>query len=196
MTMCWAFLNHNNFPSYSIKFLSQNFLCRYAPDCTISSPKMQKLPTVGGGDTPLPHPPPLGRFATSGLVASRPRNTLYSVFWFSNVGRYALVFKFAIVTCECQMFLHKLEVCNSIRMLFFFLLQATFLSCVRYSTILYKILCNWCIQCEIKGQVKRSIVHLSCFYDVSERLEMILLRPHWGYSTRPLLFLFCCWLKC
>ena len=67
MTMCWAFLNHNNFPSYSIKFLSQNFLCRYAPDCTISSPKMQKLPTVGGGNPPshtLPPPP---------SVASRPR---------------------------------------------------------------------------------------------------------------------------
>ena len=42
------------------------------------------LPWEGGT-----HPPPLGRFATSGLVASLPRNTLYSVFWFSNVGRYA-----------------------------------------------------------------------------------------------------------
>ena len=33
---------------------SQNFLLRYAPDCTFSSRKMKKLPTVG-------HPPPTAR---------------------------------------------------------------------------------------------------------------------------------------
>ena len=48
---------------------SRNFLLRYAPDCTFSSRKLKKLPTVGGGT-----PPPtarslrslgLGRFAPS-----------------------------------------------------------------------------------------------------------------------------------
>ena len=53
---------------------SQNFLSRYAPDCTVSSPKMQKLPTVGGGTPPPTPSPPLSRFAPSGLVASLPRN--------------------------------------------------------------------------------------------------------------------------
>ena len=40
---------------------SWNFLLRYAPDCTFSSRKMKKLPTVGGGHTL----PPLGRYAPS-----------------------------------------------------------------------------------------------------------------------------------
>ena len=51
---------------------SRNFLSRYAPDCTILSPKMQKLPTVGGGTPPSHTLPPrslrslgLGRFAPS-----------------------------------------------------------------------------------------------------------------------------------
>ena len=41
-----------------IVFLSRNFLLKYAPDCTFSSRKMKKLPTVGGGippPTPYPH---------------------------------------------------------------------------------------------------------------------------------------------
>ena len=46
-----------------------SFFLRYAPDCTFSSRKMKKLPTVGGGHTL----PPLGRYAPSGLVASLPR---------------------------------------------------------------------------------------------------------------------------
>ena len=33
---------------------SWNFLLRYAPDCTFSSRKMKKLPTVGGGTPPSP----------------------------------------------------------------------------------------------------------------------------------------------
>ena len=45
--------------------LSLNFLSRYAPNCTIWSPKMQKLPTVGGGTPPCHTLPP--------LVASLPR---------------------------------------------------------------------------------------------------------------------------
>ena len=44
---------------------SRNFLSRYAPDCTILSPKMQKLPTVGGGTPPSHTLPP--------SVASLPR---------------------------------------------------------------------------------------------------------------------------
>ena len=35
---------------------SRNFLLRYAPDCTFSSRKMKKLPTVGGGTHPPPGP--------------------------------------------------------------------------------------------------------------------------------------------
>ena len=46
---------------------------KYAPDWTIWGPKLKKVLTVGGGPTPLPHPPParslrslgLGRFAPS-----------------------------------------------------------------------------------------------------------------------------------
>ena len=54
---------------------SRNFLLRYAPDCTFSSRKIKKLPTVGGGTPPSPShtlPPArslrslgLGRFAPS-----------------------------------------------------------------------------------------------------------------------------------
>ena len=40
---------------------SKKILFWYAPDCTFSSRKMKK------------HPPPLGRYAPSGLVASLPR---------------------------------------------------------------------------------------------------------------------------
>ena len=60
-----------------------SLLYRYAPDCTFSSRKMKKLPTVGGGtgDTPLPHPPParslrslgLGRFAPSQRLCPPPK---------------------------------------------------------------------------------------------------------------------------
>ena len=57
-----------------------NFLSRYAPDCTILSPKMQKLPTV----TPPSHTLPPS-------VASLPRNISCSVFWLSNVGKYVHV---------------------------------------------------------------------------------------------------------
>ena len=45
-----------------IVFLSRNFLLKYAQNCTFSSRKMKKLPTIWEGghpppDTPLPHPP-------------------------------------------------------------------------------------------------------------------------------------------
>ena len=46
---------------HSFQTFRPNFLSRYAPDCTILSPKIQKLPTVGGGTPPshtLPPPPP------------------------------------------------------------------------------------------------------------------------------------------
>ena len=44
---------------------SRNFFpLRYAPDCTFSSRKMKKLPTVGGGHPP-PTLPPLRRYAPS-----------------------------------------------------------------------------------------------------------------------------------
>ena len=52
---------------HSFQTFRPNFLSRYAPDCTILTPKMQKLPTVD----PLPHPPPLGRFAPSQYLVFR-----------------------------------------------------------------------------------------------------------------------------
>ena len=81
---------------HSFQTFRPNFL--YAPDCTILSPKMQKLPTVGGG-TPPPHPPPpppLGRFAPS----------QYLVFRF-------LTFKCWQVWCvfEGDIFLHPIHMC-------------------------------------------------------------------------------------
>ena len=60
-------LNHGLFsiPLFPYKWLlifvssSRNFLLRYALDCTFSSRKIKKLPTVGGGGGDrLPHPPP------------------------------------------------------------------------------------------------------------------------------------------
>ena len=54
---------------------SRNFLLRYAPDCKFSSPKMKKLLTVGGGgDTPLPHPPPARSLRSLAKIA--PPNVL------------------------------------------------------------------------------------------------------------------------
>ena len=50
---------------HSFQTFRPNFLSRYAPDCTILSPKMQKLPTVGGGPPPSHTLPP--------SVASLPR---------------------------------------------------------------------------------------------------------------------------
>ena len=47
------------------------------------------LPWEGGHP-----PPPLGSFPPSGLVALLPRNIACSVFWLSNVGKYA-------VHCKC-----------------------------------------------------------------------------------------------
>ena len=43
---------------HSFQTFRPNFLSRYVPDCTILSPKMQKLPTVGGGTPPSHTPPP------------------------------------------------------------------------------------------------------------------------------------------
>ena len=69
-----AFLNHNNFPSYSIKFLSPNFLCTaYARDVLHNfKSKNAKAPyrgRGGGGGTPPSHTtsPPLGSLRDLGL---------------------------------------------------------------------------------------------------------------------------------
>ena len=52
---------------FSIVFLSRNFLLKYAQDCTFSSRKMKKLPTIWeGGHSPSHTPIP--------SVASLPRN--------------------------------------------------------------------------------------------------------------------------
>ena len=68
---------------------SQNFLLRYAPDCTFSSRKMKKLPTVGGETPPSHTLPPLGRYAPSGLVASLPRKDCAppQMFWLITCSR-------------------------------------------------------------------------------------------------------------
>ena len=61
---------------------SRNFLLRYALDCTFSSRKMKKLPTVGGGTPPSHTLLPLGRYGPSGLVASLPRKDCApQMFW-------------------------------------------------------------------------------------------------------------------
>ena len=90
---------------HSFQTFRPNFLSRYAPDCTILSPKMQKLRTVGGG-TPPSHtlPPP--------SIASLPRNISCSVFWLSNVGKYAIVCKLCIRKCV-NYFLGYLDICHS-----------------------------------------------------------------------------------
>ena len=47
--------------THIVHVVKSNFLLRYAPDCTFSSRKMKKLPSVGGRTPPppppLPHPP-------------------------------------------------------------------------------------------------------------------------------------------
>ena len=53
---------------------SLNFLLRYATDCTFSSRKMKKFPTVGGGNPPVPHPPPARSLRSLAKIA--PPNVL------------------------------------------------------------------------------------------------------------------------
>ena len=73
---------------HSFQTFRPNFLSRYAPDCTILSPKMQKLPTVGGRTPPSHTLPPrslrslaISRvpFSDFQMLASMPQDWAFSL---------------------------------------------------------------------------------------------------------------------
>ena len=83
---------------------NQNFLLRCAPDCTFSSRKMQKLPTVGGG-TPPPTPYPRSIATLSRAWSLRSLAKIAPPNFFAHYATVRNVFKFHAYSVNIRLFL-------------------------------------------------------------------------------------------